>query len=292
METFREILDPGFLLRNSVYVGLLVGLACPLVGTYVIMRRWIFTGVALPQVSSLGIAFAFALHTWLGISHFEGSEQGLALAGSVTATIIAILLLAFMERRGKGIVEGRIGTLYALGGAWSVLLLLKNPYGEHGLLDRLKGEIIAVSDSDLIISGSAFAVVLLLLFFFHKELLLVSFDREMAITLKKNVLLWDIILYLIVGITISVAVLSVGPLVTFGFLIIPALAAHSISRSMRQFAIISATIGLLTAFFGFALAYKYDLPVGPTDVALLGVILALVFLGNQLKGLLSPNRNA
>src|ERR1041385_1723380 len=80
METLRQILDPHFLLRNSVYVSMLVGFACPLAGIYLILRRLIFMGVALPQISSAGIAFAFCLpalglagHMHLG--HFEGDDQ-------------------------------------------------------------------------------------------------------------------------------------------------------------------------------------------------------------------------
>ena len=59
MDTLREILAPDFLLRNSVYISLLVGLVCPLVGVYLTLRRLIFMGVALPQISSCGIAFDF-----------------------------------------------------------------------------------------------------------------------------------------------------------------------------------------------------------------------------------------
>ena len=49
METLREMLDPAFLLRNSVYMSLLVGLVCPLVGAYLVLRRLILLGVALPH---------------------------------------------------------------------------------------------------------------------------------------------------------------------------------------------------------------------------------------------------
>ena len=70
---------------------------------------------------------------------------------------------------------------------------------------------------------------------FHKEILFVSFDRAMAATLGKNVLFWDVLLYLLIGMTVSMAVLSVGPLISFGFLLIPALTAHLFARDMRQF---------------------------------------------------------
>ena len=176
METLREILDPHFLLRNSVYIGLLIGLICPLVGIFLVVRRLIFMGVALPQVSSCGIAFAFALHSWHLIPHLEeSSEHGLALVGASVFTLGTLVLLAFLDRKQRGSTEGRIGTVYVLAGAWSILLLLKNPFGEHGLLERLQGKIIAVSNFDLGLTAIIFFVVLLCLIWFQKELLLVSY---------------------------------------------------------------------------------------------------------------------
>lgn len=282
METLREVFSPDFLLRNSVYMGLLVGLACPLVGVYLILRRLIFMGVALPQISSCGIAFAFALHGWGLIAHSEGSEGTLAFVGSSVFTLAAILGLSIWERRARASIEGAIGTVYVLAGAWSILLLVKNPYGEHGLLDRLKGEIISVSNADLGWTCAAFGVVALTLFLFNKEFMLVSFDREMALTLKKRVAVWDALLFLLIGLTVSMAVLSVGPLVTFGFLLIPPLTAHLFARNMRVFAVAASLIGGLSALVGFCLAYRWDIPVGPTDVALLGVVYALAFVTRKL----------
>src|SRR6266850_1737265 len=288
METLREIFDPNFLLRNSVYMSLLIGLACPLVGVYLLLRRLVFMGVALPQISSCGIAFVFALESWGLMAHSEGSENTLAFAGSSVFTLLAILAFSFLERRGRGSVEGAIGTVYVLAGAWSILLLVKNPFGEHGLLDRLKGQIIAIPNSDLVWTAASFAIVVLLLSVFRKEFLLVSFDREMAITLKKNVLFWDSGLFLLIGLTISMAVLSVGPLVTFGFLLIPPLIAHLLAHNMRQFALAAAGIGGLSALVGFYIAYRWDLPVGPTDVALLGVVYGLGFLFQKAFSLMKP----
>jgi len=289
METLRAILDPHFLLRNSVYVSLLIGFACPLVGVYLILRRLIFMGVALPQISSAGIAFAFCLpaiglatHTHLG--HFEGDERLLAFIGGLSFTLAAILFLAFMERRGRGSSEGRIGTLYALAGAWSILLLVKNPTGERGLLDLLRGEIIAVPDVELWLTLVTFVIVVVCLFLFNKEFLLVSFDRDMAVTMKKNVLVWDCFLFLLIGLTISIAVLSVGPLVTFGFLLIPPLIAHLFARNMRQLALIASAIGGVTALAGFWLAYRLDYPVGPVDVALVGALYGLGFCLKKAHG--------
>jgi ABC-type Mn2+/Zn2+ transport system permease subunit len=203
-----------------------------------------------------------------------------------------ILLLSLLARRGGGSVEARLGTVYVLAGAWSILLLVTNPLGEHGLLDMLKGEIIAVSNADLSWTAAIFGGIVLLFFVFRKEFLLVSFDREMAVTLKKNVLIWDGLLFLLIGLAISMAVLSVGPLVAFGFLLIPPLIAHLFARNMRQFAFSASLIGVVTSFIGFSIAYRYDLPVGPADVALLGVLYGLAFAARQIRDRLAAVQQA
>ena len=281
MDALHQILSPGFLLRNSVYTSVLVGFACPLVGVFLVMRRLVFMGVALPQISSTGVAVALSLPLWLGFrlaDHGSHSAHALAFAGSITFSLTAILALAFMERRGRGQPEGRLGAAYVVAAALGILLLSKNPYGEIGWLDMLKGEVIAISGFDLTLTAATFMLVLTTLGLFHKELLLVSFDREMASILGKNVVLWDVLLYLLIGLTVSMAVLSVGPLIAFGFLLIPALTAHLHARTMRQFTAMASLVGGVAAFLGFWIAYRWDLPVGPTDVVLLGLLYAAAWL--------------
>lgn len=146
----------------------------------------------------------------------------------------------------------------------------------------LKGEIIAVSNTDLIRTSMTLGLVAAILIAFKREFLLVSFDREMAIVLNKNVLFWDALLFLLIGLAISMAVLSVGPLVAFGFLLIPPLIARLFGRKMAQFVMIASGVGVGGAFAGFYIAYRWDLPVGPTDVALLGVFYLLAFVGKSI----------
>ncbi|MFO1478409.1 MAG: metal ABC transporter permease [Verrucomicrobiota bacterium] len=288
MDTLQEILSPHFLLRNSLYASLLVGLVCPVVGVFLVLRRLVFVGVALPQISSTGVALVLLLPFWLGAGagggHTEHSEHLLALMGSVSFTLAAVLILAWLERRAQGVPEGRLGAVYVVASALSILLLSRNRYAEVGWLDLLKGEIITVDTADLLITAITLALVLVLMAVFYKELLMVSFDRVLAATLGRSVVAWDLLLYGLVGLTVSVCVLSVGPLVAFGFLLVPALIAHLFARSMRQFMVASAAIGGVLAFAGFALAYHWDWPVGPTEVALLGAVYAGAWLVRRIKG--------
>ena len=289
METLLQILSPDFLLRNSVYTSVLIGFACPLVGVFLVLRRLIFLGVALPQISSTGVAVALSLPLWLGMNtaaHGEPSGHALAFAGSIFFTLAAILVLAFFERRGRGLPEGRLGTAYVVAAALSILLLSKNRYAELGWLDLLKGEVITISNFDLVLTAAALAFVLIVLGLFHKELMLVSFDRAFAVTLRKKVILWDAVTYLLIGFTVSMAVLSVGPLISFGFLLIPPLTAHLFARNMKQFTVFASIIGGVVSFLGFWIAYQWDWPVGPTDVVLLGMIYALGFAAKKFLILL------
>src|SRR5262249_25446882 len=160
---------------------------------FLVLRRLIFMGVALPQISSTGIAFFLSLPLWLGWSITASNEHALALTGSTIFSLTAILFFAFLERLGQGLSEGRLGTLYVVASAVSILLLSKNRYGERGWLDLLKGDVIAISNADLIMTVIVLMAILLVLAMFYKELLLISYDRILAMTLGKNVMMWDIL---------------------------------------------------------------------------------------------------
>lgn len=293
MEQLLEILSPHFLLRNSLYAGLIVGFVCPQVGIFFVLRRMVFFGIALPQVSNAGITFAFLLHTigWhFFFSHVE-SEKAMALTGSVVFTLIAIFILAILERRRKGFAENRIGFLYALAGAASILFVSWNPYGQTEVLSMLKGEIVSIPDIYLWSILAIYGAIFIVLIGFHRNFILVSYDTDMAITMGKKVILWDILLYLIIGIVISFGVMTVGPLVIFGFLLIPAISAKMVTRGVPLFCIISSVIGVSTSFIGFYLSYRFDLPTGPTDVAVLCAVFVLLYLGKlsmRLKRKVAP----
>ena len=283
MEQLLEMLSPHFLLRNALYAGLIVGFVCPQVGIFFVLRRMILLGIALPQVSNAGITFAFLLCTvgWHFFPHIE-SEKAMALTGSVVFTLIAIFALAILERKRKGFTENRIGFTYALAGAASILFVSWNPYGQTEVLSLLRGEIVSIPDIYLWSMLAIYGTIFICLVGFHRNFVLVSYDTDMAITLGKRVILWDILLYLIIGIVISFGVMTVGPLVIFGFLLIPAITARMITRGILPFCIVSSAIGTAASFIGFYISYRFDLPTGPTDIAILCIIFVLLYLGKIL----------
>ena len=285
MSTVVEVLQPGFILRDALVASVLVGLVCPLVGVYFVLRRMIFLGVALPQLSAAGIAFALLMHRSAVGPHPHGgaSDAIMARVGATTFTLGGILLLALLERRGREFVEARIGMAYALAGALTILFLAADPGGEAHLGNLLKGELLAATETSVAFLAAVLGAVVILLIAFQKEFLLVSFDHDVAVVFGKLTALWDALLYLLCGVTISFGVLAAGPLVTFGFLLAPALTARQFTRRMLTFSIASAAIGGLTAFIGFCAAYRYDMPLGPAEVAVSAAVLLLVSAGDWLR---------
>ena len=197
MSTLIEILSPGFLLHDALVASVLVGLVCPLVGVYFVLRRMIFLGVALPQVSAAGIAFSFLAYRALVGPHeaFEVGERFLAMIGSVSFTLIATLVLSMFERGGHETVEARIGTLYAMAAAATIIFLAKDPHGDAQMVSLLKGDILATTSASLTSMTIVFGLVIVALFAFRKELVLVSFDRDLAVVFGKRVEVWDALLY-------------------------------------------------------------------------------------------------
>lgn len=270
-----------FLLHNALWGSIAVGLFCPLIGVYFMLRRMVLLGVALPQISAAGIALAFYAQgvglTW-SLHSGESNDKILALIGSVALTCLMIVVLTVLERRRQGSSESRIGAGYAMAYAASILLVSANPFGKIELLQMLHGEVIVVTPQDLHILLGVYAVLGAALLLFNRQLILVSFDRDAAQVMGKNVLAWDAVLFGIIGISVSISVLIVGPMLTFAYLIIPPLAARRFCSRIQPFFILSALIGGVSAVAGFYLSYRMDWPLGPTEIVSASVLLLLSFL--------------
>jgi ABC-type Mn2+/Zn2+ transport system permease subunit len=261
-----NVFSPDFLFRNALAGGLLVSVLCGVLGVYVVLRRFALLGVALPQASAAGIAFTFLVTRH---QHAVGAgTHVLALLGSVGFTFCGLALLTLSGRRSRIPEDGRIGALLAVASAGTVLFVAANPGGDFEVTSLLRGELLAISDSDLVVLAAASLVTGVLFLLFRREILLASFDPEFARTLGKSPVNADALLYSLLGIAISLGVMTVGPLVVFGFLTLPALCALRVAPRLGTAFMLAALVAAASSLAGFAIAYRADLPAGPVDVAL------------------------
>jgi ABC-type Mn2+/Zn2+ transport system permease subunit len=276
-----ELLSADFLFRNAILGGLGVALLCSVLGVYLVLRRLVLIGVALPQAGAAGVAAVFWL-TGHGHASAEGTH-GLALAGSLGATFAALGLLVAGGRRAKSPAEWSVGVLFAISSAATVLFIALNPKGDIEMAGLLRGELLAITRSDLNALSAVLLAVGSLFFLFRRDLLLTSFDPEFARTLGREPARYDLLLYSLIGAGIALGVMLAGPLVVFGFLVLPALAALRIAPGLAAAFAISALVATLSFLGGFWLSYRADLPAGPVCVGVVAACWALATLAARLR---------
>jgi ABC-type Mn2+/Zn2+ transport system permease subunit len=247
---------------------MIMGLVCPLIGSYLVLRRTVFLGLTLPEIAAAGVSFTFWLQQTGVLPPLEQTERTIGMIGSLLFTFLGMGLLGYLEQRGKGLAEGRLAAAYAFAGALTILFMVFNPAGQIEVLNLLKGEVIALSKMELRLVAGVFGLVFIAMLVFRREFLLTSFDRDLAFLLKGRQVVWDILLYLLAGLIIAFGVILAGPLLIFGFLVLPALAAKPLAHRMSSYLLLSSVLGIVMAFVGFYGSVSLDLPLGPADVAL------------------------
>jgi ABC-type Mn2+/Zn2+ transport system permease subunit len=280
VSTLFEIVNPSYLLFPALVGTMIMGLVCPLVGSYLVLRRTIFLGLTLPEIAAAGVSFTFWLQQAGLLPQLGESERGIAMVGSLVFTFLGMGWLGYLEQRGKGFPEGRLAAAYAFAGALTILFLVFNPAGQIEVLSLLKGEVIALSKGELRLLVGVFGLVFVAMMIFRREFLLTSFDRDLAFLLKGRQVIWDVLLYLLAGLIIAFGVIMAGPQLIFGFLVLPALAARPLVSRMSSFLMLSSVLGVIMAFLGFYSSVRLDLPLGPTDVT---VGCCLIFLAYGLS---------
>ena len=279
MVSFFEVLSPSFLLFPALLGSAILAFVCPLVGAHLMLRRRIFLGLTLPQIAACGVAFTFWLYHEAGAAHGAGGERLLAVAGSLVFTLAGMAVLAYLDGHASGSSEGRLAAAYALASALTILFIVFNPDGELEILNLLKGEVIALSREELSLLGVVYAVVFFAMVLFRREFLLTSFDQDLAFLLTGGNAQWGFWLYVLCGLSIAVGVIMAGPLLVFGFMVLPPLAARALARGMVSFFSLSSLFGVGIAILGFYISVQLDLPLGPTDVTLGCAVIFLIYAG-------------
>jgi ABC-type Mn2+/Zn2+ transport system permease subunit len=252
-----DFLSSDFLFRNAILGGLVIAVVCSSLGVYMVLRRLVLLSVALPQAGAAGVAAVFLLTRH---SHVGEASAGhfLAMGGSLLATL-------------------------AMANAATYLFVSLDPKGDLEMSNLLRGELLAIGDAELAVLSGAAVLTLGLFVLFRREILLASFDPEFDRTLGRRPERADALLYLLLGGTIALGVMNVGPLVVFGFLVLPPLAALRVAPGLGVAFLLSALVAAFSSLGGFLLALRADLPAGPTSVAVAAAFWALFGIYARLR---------
>ena len=150
----------------------------------------------------------------------------------------------------------------------------------------LFGDVLGVSTRDLLLTAIFGGVVLLAIFLFYKEFLVLSFDPVLAATLRLPASLLNNLLFVLMALTVSVAMQTVGVALMVAMLVTPAATASLLTRRLWAMMLVSAAIGALSAVTGLYLSYYFNVVSGSAIVLTATAIFLLVFLFNPRQGIL------
>jgi zinc transport system permease protein len=263
-----EMLQHPFF-QNALVAGILAAMMCSMVGVYVVLKRVVFVGITLAQLSSAGVALALLLNLHPTV---------LALS----TTLAGVVFFSQVPSQRRLPLEAVIGASYILAAALGVIFIAKNPVGEARALNVLFGNILSVQADEIFALAVALVVLVVVHVVFYKEFLFVSFDVETARAQGIQARLWNLLLYLTLGFAIAFAIRSMGVLLVFTFLTIPAMTARLVANRMASLFTLAVLFGSLSVPLGLYLAFRLDLPTGTTVAATAVALLLLVLAGRGL----------
>jgi zinc transport system permease protein len=272
------VIEAILLFRDALYGALVIALVCSALGVYVVLRRIVFVGASLAQMSTLGIAISF----WLAGVGVAGVVTTRPVILSLLATLLGVVFFAMGMRRARIPADARIGVAYVVAGALAILFIAKAAVGEaHDIF--LQGNILGITRGDWLVLLGVSVPVLLVHVLFYKEFLFISFDQETARTLGYRVERWTLLLYLTIGLAIAFAMQFAGLMLVFDFLVLPAVTGLLLARGMAGVFAWAIGAGLAAAVIGFSLSVPFDLPTGPAIVTVSGALVILAWLLRRLR---------
>lgn len=261
------LLDPflanGFMLR-ALLAGVLVSIACSVVGTFVVLRGLAFIGDALAHGVLPGIAAALLL----GLPGIVGAAAGaLAMIGGVT----------LITSRSRLSSDTAIGLLFVSMLALGVVIVSRSATFTGDLVTILFGQVLGTSVQSLAIQGIATAVVVVVALVCARPFLLLSFDPEQADVSGFPSRRFHAIMLLLVALTVVVSFQTVGTLLVFGMLIAPASTGALLARRVSTMMLIACVVGIASSYLGLLASYWWDVAGGAAMVLVATLMFFVVF---------------
>ncbi len=258
--SFGEFIKSYFLWRDPMIVGAVSGAICGFLGVYIVLRRIVFVGAMLSQVSSFGVALAFYLQGFTLLGLFRSLIDPFALSLVMTGAVA----LFFALNRGLFRIsqEGVIGFGYLIASGIVVIIGDRITHEAHDIADILFGSAVVVDPKEVYIVPGVTLLSIIIHWVFFKDFIFVSFDPETARLFKYPVRMLNTVLLLTIGVVIAVTTRALGALPVFALAVLPPLTALFLTEKLGWVFIISVLIGVLSAVLGYYFSFILSLPTG------------------------------
>ena len=256
---------------RALVASALVGVACAVIGSFVVLKGMSFIGDAVSHAAFPGIVIAYML--------------GLPIIlGGAVASIVTALGIGALTRRSGLRSDSIIGVLFAGMFALGVALFSSIPNYVGDLFHFLFGDVLGISVSDLLALSLLVVILLVVVRVLWKELLFATFDPLGAGAAGLPVRRLDDLLLILIAVTIVISLQAVGIVLVVAMITTPAATAQMLVQRFGKMISTAALIGVVSAVAGLYLSYAFDLASGAAIVLVETALFLLVLLVTSLRG--------
>ncbi len=273
------LLDPfryEFFVRGLIAATVVGGL-CGMVGTFVVMRRMSYIGHGLSH-SVFGGAVVSYVMSW-------NFYLGAGLWGFISA-----VLINWTARRRQIGGDAAIGIVTTASFAIGVAIISKARRFTKNFDAALFGNVLGVQPEDVFVVIGVTLLVALLIFFGYKQLLFMTFDREVAPLYGIPDRWMDTLLSLILAATVIASMQILGVTMIAAIIVVPAVTARLLTDSFARMLLLAAGIGTVCGLVGMLLSYYFDVASGATVVLTAASLFLLTLAGTSLRRYLRTER--
>jgi ABC-type Mn2+/Zn2+ transport system permease subunit len=255
MNWLLEPLSYPFMVRGLA-AGVLVGIVCAVVGTYVVLRGMAFFGDALAHTVLPGVALGYII---------SGGGRETLFWWALGTAVLASLGIGAVSKNARLKEDTAIGIIFAGMFALGIAIISTVHSYAVDLSHFLFGDVLGVTNRDLWLTAIFGGLVLLAVIVLYKEFLTLSFDPVLAMTVSMQT----------VGVALMVAML-----------VTPAATAYQLTRRLWKMMVLAAVIGASSSVVGLYLSYYLNIASGAAIVLTATAVFAIVFMFNPRQGLL------
>ncbi len=247
------------ILVRAFVVGVLLSVLLSIMSYFVVIRKMTFAGVGIAHSAFGGIALNF-LFGFMGY------------AFPLMFSILASLLIAFMYKKGKMSEDSAIDVIFVFSMAFGVFVLsISNGYSAN-MLGILFGNILSVTNTNMIISIIVFCFGFLFISYYFSHFQLMSYNEELAYISSIKV---DFLYYLFwaaLSVVIVLSIKLIGIILVNAFLVLPTLVGSNLSKNYKTIVLYAVLSSIFSITAGIFAAYMLNTPAGPTIVLVFVVL--------------------
>lgn len=247
-----EVLQYEFF-QNALLACCLSSVLCGMIGTYIVTRRLVFISGGITHASFGGVGFGL----YAGIS---------PVASAAVSAVLSAFGVIWLRRQKDIREDSAIAILWTLGMSLGIIFSFLAPGFTPDLSSYLFGNILTVTDSDLIYLGCLTIAVILFYWLFLRAIIAVAFDEQFARSRHLPVELIEYVMMGLIALTIVATLRIIGIVMVISMLTIPQTTANLFSERFRGIMLLSVLWGMLGSVGGLLFSYFYNIPSGASII--------------------------